>query len=187
MPKRALLLPVPNRRRRRGGGLSAKDRRRSASTVATRSLASLLSRALGLTRLRVDASPYCFAVFVLLMHSTIAIRIENKPTHDVMPFHAPAATSSAAAAARMTQRWTRGGVRAGGGRLRLDGLRELAVVGLKGGDPEEYRVLEVLLGSAPRSLERTSLTFRDDAAAASIVDEIATDVPAARFPTAAGR
>jgi len=87
----------------------------------------------------------------------------------------------------MTQRWTRGGVRAGGGRLRLDGLRELAVVGLKGGDPEEYRDLEVLLGSAPRSLERTSLTFRDDAAAASIVDEIATDVPAARFPTAAGR
>ena len=86
----------------------------------------------------------------------------------------------------MTQRWTRGGVRAGGGRLRLDGLRELAVVGLKGGDPEEYRVLEVLLGSAPRSLERTSLTFRDDAAAASIVDEIATDVPA-HFSMAAGR
>jgi len=40
-------------------------------------LASLLSRTPALTRLRVDASPYCFAVFVLLMHSTIAIRIEN--------------------------------------------------------------------------------------------------------------
>jgi hypothetical protein len=57
------------------------------------------------------------------------------------------------------------------------------VVGLKGEDPEECRVLEVLLGSAARSLERVSLTFGDDAVA-SIVDEIATDIPA-RFPVAA--
>ncbi|RLM86250.1 hypothetical protein C2845_PM04G21690 [Panicum miliaceum] len=79
------------------------------------SLASLLSRTPGLTRLRMDTSPYCFAVF--------------------------------------------------------------------GEDPEECRVLEVLLGSAARSLERVSLTFGDDAAA-SIFDEIATDIPA-RFPVAA--
>jgi len=59
------------------------------------------------------------------------------------------------------------------------------VVGLKGEDPEEYRVLKLLLGSASPSLERVSLTFRDDAAA-SIVDEIATDVPA-HFSMAAGR
>lgn len=41
-----------------------------------------------------------------------------------------------------------------------------------------------MLGKAPRSLERMSLTFRD--AAASIVDEIATEIPV-RFPMATGR
>ncbi|RLN34318.1 hypothetical protein C2845_PM03G03530 [Panicum miliaceum] len=124
------------------------------------SLATLLSRTPSLTRLRVEASPYCFAVF----------------EGDVPPPPPP----------RGWQRWT-SGVRAGGGGvpLRLDGLREVAVVGLKGEDPEECRVLDVLLGSAARSLERVSLTFRDDAAA-SVADEIAADIPG-RFPMAAGR
>ncbi|XP_039797779.1 putative F-box/LRR-repeat protein At3g28410 [Panicum virgatum] len=121
------------------------------------SLASLLSRTPALTRLRVDASPYCFAVF----------EGDEPPPRP-----------------RGWQRWT-SGVRAGDDGLRLDSLREVAVVGLKGEDPEEYRVLKLLLGSASPSLERVSLTFRDDAAA-SIVDEIATDVPT-RFSMAAGR
>ncbi|CAL5063315.1 unnamed protein product [Urochloa decumbens] len=118
------------------------------------SLASLLSRTPSLTRLHVDASPYCFSVFE-----------GNKEPP------------------RRGQRWT-SGAHTGDG-LRLDRLREVSVDGLKGADPEECRVLELLLlGSPPQSLERISLTFRD--APASIVDEIATEVQA-RFSMATGR
>ncbi|CAL5073253.1 unnamed protein product [Urochloa decumbens] len=122
------------------------------------SLVSLLSRPPSLTRLHVDASPYCFSVFE-----------GNKEPPPPPP--------------RRGQRWT-SGAHTGDG-LRLDRLREVSVDGLKGADPEECRVLELLLlGSPPQSLERISLTFRD--APASIVDEIATEVQA-RFSMATGR
>ncbi|OEL19522.1 hypothetical protein BAE44_0019454 [Dichanthelium oligosanthes] len=136
--------------------LSLKIRWGFAGGIAP-SLASLLSRTPSLTRLHMDASPYCFAIF----------EGEEAPPPP-----------------RGGQRWMSGGVRTDDG-LRLDGLREVSVDGLKGADREECRVLELLLGSAPRSLERMCLTFRDDAAA-SIVDEIATEIPA-RFPMATGR
>ncbi|CAN6205298.1 unnamed protein product [Urochloa humidicola] len=116
-------------------------------------LASLISTTPSLTRLHVDASPYCFSVF----------EGEGMPP-------------------RRGQRWT-SGARAVDG-LRLDGLREVCVDGLKGADPEECRILELLLGSAPQSLERISLTFRD--APATIVDEIAADIQA-HFSMATGR
>lgn len=61
----------------------------------------------------------------------------------------------------------------------------MSVDGLKGTDSEEHRLVKLLLASAPPSLERMTLTFRD--AAASIVDEIATEIPV-HFPMAtAGR
>jgi hypothetical protein len=79
------------------------------------------------------------------------------------------------------QQWKRSDV---GADVRLDGLREMSVDGLKGTDSEEHGLVQLLLASAPPSLERMSLTFRD--AAASIVDEIAAEIPV-HFPTATGR
>ncbi|KAL6656350.1 hypothetical protein ACP70R_007176 [Stipagrostis hirtigluma subsp. patula] len=118
------------------------------------SLASLLSRAPSLTRLRIDASPYCFTV-----------------------------TESKEAAPPPCGEYQWGHSRKDG-ELRLDRLREVSVDGLKGTDCEEYRVLELLLGSVPTSLERLSLTFCGTAA--SIFDKIATEIPK-HFPMAAGR
>ncbi|XP_034600002.2 uncharacterized protein [Setaria viridis] len=123
-------------------------------------LASFLSRTPSLTRLRIDASSYCLTVY------------EGEEAAAPPP-------------RGKQQQWKRSDVGADEqSRVRLDGLREMSVDGLKGTDSEEHRLVQLLLASAPPSLERMSLTFRD--AAASIVDEIAAEIPV-HFPMATGR
>ncbi|CAM0952479.1 unnamed protein product [Alopecurus aequalis] len=64
----------------------------------------------------------------------------------------------------------------------LESLREVSVRGLRGTDGEECRLVEVLLGALPPSIERISLAFRDGTAA-SVVGEIAAGLQA-NFPLA---
>ncbi|KAK3132913.1 hypothetical protein QOZ80_6AG0529460 [Eleusine coracana subsp. coracana] len=68
-------------------------------------------------------------------------------------------------------------------RLHHDWLRDINVDGLKGTDPEEYGLIELLLRTVPPSLERMSLRFRD--AKSAVVDEVAAEITA-RFPMATG-
>ena len=77
-------------------------------------------------------------------------------------------------------RWGRVVVCAGEKIGRLESLREVSVRGLRGTDGEECRLVEVLLGAVPPSIERISLAFRDGTAA-SVVDEIAAGLRA-NFP-----
>uniref|UniRef100_K3YKT3 FBD domain-containing protein n=1 Tax=Setaria italica TaxID=4555 RepID=K3YKT3_SETIT len=100
-------------------------------------LASFLSRTPSLTRLRIDASPHCLTVY------------EGEEAAAPPP-------------RGKQQQWKRSDVGADEqSRVRLDGLREMSVDGLKGTDSEEHRLVQLLLASAPPSLERMSLTFRD--------------------------